>query len=289
MEQNVIPVPLPHEQREHVASTLTPVFYSQVDQHGFTVVQTRKVYTDPDVFRQQWLVCPNGAQYSGHTFYRLFGTTSFRKLLRYLLSHSPCSRETLIQVCPDYAVLTSHLTFLLNQGWFHGNDSWVERETYQDHILNIGRTLEWYVAEWFRLTYSISHLVSVRHGVELAELPLPGDLDVVAFLDEDLVIMVECKSSGEVDEGHVVRFLQRVQSFCPTLAILLIDIPISFSQERVAVFNTALATLGYTPLTGSRGFYRTAMNVYIVNVQHSIEISLRDVLSFHQVRRSAQK
>ena len=50
MEQNVIPVPLPHEQREQVASTLTPVFYSQMAQHGFTVVQTRKVYTDPDIF-----------------------------------------------------------------------------------------------------------------------------------------------------------------------------------------------------------------------------------------------
>ena len=286
MEQNVIPVPLPHEQREQIASTLTPVFYFQIAQHGFTVVQTRKVYTYPDVFRQQWLVCPNGAQYSGHTFYRLFGTTSFRKLLRYLLSHSPCSPEILIQVCPDYTLLTSYLTFLLNQGWFHGNSSWLERGIYQDHILNIGRTLEWYVAEWFRLTYSISHLVSVRHGVELAELPLPGDLDVVAFLDEGLVVMVECKSSSEVDEGQFGRFLQRVQAFHPALAVLLIDTATSFSQERISVFNKALRTLRLAPLVGKKGFYRGIMNTYVVNVEHSIEISLRDVLSYYQWRVS---
>ena len=284
MEPNIVPVPLPHEQREQVASTLAPAFRSQMTQHGFTVVQTHAVYIDSDVFQQQWLVCPNGAQYSGHVFYRLFGTTSFRKLLRYLLSHSPCSRETLMQVCPDHALLTSYLTFLLNQGWFHGNGSWLERGTYQEHILNIGRTLEWYVAEWFRLTYSISHLVSVRHGVELAELPLPGDLDVVACLDNDQIVMVECKSSSEVDEGQVMRFLQRVQAFHPTFAVLLIDTPTSFSQERISVFNKALGTLGLAPLVGKRGFYRGVMNIYIVNVEHSIEISLRDVLSYYQWR-----
>ncbi|GAC1645034.1 MAG: hypothetical protein NVS4B12_10700 [Ktedonobacteraceae bacterium] len=104
MEQNSVPTPLPHEQREHIASPLA--FQQQMAQHGFTIVQTRKVYTDPEVFRQQWLVCPNGAQYSGRTFYRLFGSTSFRKLLRYALSHSPCSRETLAQVCPQETLLT---------------------------------------------------------------------------------------------------------------------------------------------------------------------------------------
>ncbi len=153
--------------------------------------------------------------------------------------------------------------------------------------MNIGRTLEWYVAEWFRLTYSIAHLVPVRHGVELAELPLPGDLDVVAFLDESVVV-VECKSSSEVDEGQVIRFLQRVQAFRPTLAILLIDTSGPFSQERIMTCNAALATVGYGPLTGNRGLYRGAMNIYIINVEHSIEISLRDVLSFHQIRINSQ-
>jgi len=284
MEQNIVPIPLPHEQREQITPSLA--FQDQMAQYGFMVVHTREVYIDPDVFRQQWLVCPNGEQYSGHTFYQLFGTTSFRKLLRYALSHVPCTRETLMQVCPHDALLTSYLTFLLNQGWFRSNGYWLERGPYQEHISNIGRTLEWYVAEWFRLTYSISHLVQVRHGVELAELPLPGDLDTVAFLEENMVVMVECKSSGEVDEGHVMRFLQRVQAFHPTLAILLIDISTSFSQERVATFNAALTMLGYTSLFGSRGFYRGAMNRYVVNVEHSIEISLRDVLQFHQYQKN---
>jgi len=282
MQQNVIPVPLPHEQREQI--TFPETFDHVMNERGFTVVKTRKVYTDPEVFRQQWLVCPNGTSYLGQTFYRLFGTTAFRKLLRYVLSHTSCTREMLEHICLNDTLLTSYLTFLLDQEWFHARGRWFDQGPYQESILNIGRTFEWYVAEWFRLTYSITHLVPVRHGVELAELPLQGDLDVVAFLDDGLVIMVECKSSSEVNEGHFSRFLQRVQAFHPTLAILLIDTPISFSQERLSVFNTALDTLDYAPLHGSRGFYRGTMNVYVVNVEHSIEISLLDVLRFHQWR-----
>ena len=282
MEQKRIAIPLPYEEREWVASTLTSAFDARMSQHGFTTLRTRKIASDPDVFRQQWVVCPNGASYPGHTFFRLFGTTSFRELLRYLLSHTPCTREPLEQMVPHDALLTSYLAFLLDQGWFHlDRGRWYDQGPYQGHISNIGRTLEWYAAEWFRLTYSIDAVVPVRHGVEVSGLPLAGDLDVVAFLDE-LVILVECKSYSEVEQAHFSRFLQRVHAFHPTLAIMLIDTLSPFAHERLALFNAALQSLGYAPLRGSRGFYWGALNSYVVNVERSIETSLLDVLRFHQ-------
>jgi len=277
-------IPVPHEQREQITSPLA--FKYRMAEHGFTVMQTSKVYTDPAVFRQQWLVCPNGTSYPDHAFYRLFGSTHFRKLLRYILPRLPCLRTTLEDICPRNDLLTIYLTFLLDQGWLYQSGRCLERGGYQMHILNIGKTLEWYVAEWFRLTYTISHLVPVRHGVHLAELPLPGDLDVVACLDENRIVMVECKSSNDVDEAHCLRFLQRVEAFHPTLAILLIDTAAPFSAERIATFNATFRALGYPLLRGARGFYRGALDVYIVNVEHSIEISLRDVLQFHQLHTS---
>ncbi len=284
MEQKPIAISLPHEEREWVASTLAPAFYARMRLHGFTTLQTRNVYTDPEVFRQQWLVCPNGVSYNGNTFYKLFGSTSFRKLLRYLLSHTPCTREPLEQVLLNDALLTSYLSFLLNQGWFHLDwDRWYDQGPYQGHISNIGRTLEWYVAEWFRLNYSIDTVVPVRHGVEVAGLPLAGDLDVVAFLNGS-VILVECKSSTEVEQAHFSRFLQRLHAFHPTLAIMLIDTPAPFASERITAFNAALQILSHAPLHGSRGFYWGAMSSYVVNVEHSIEVSLLDVLRFYQMR-----
>ena len=283
MEQKRLAIPLPHEEREWMASTLTPAFDAHMRMHGFTTLRMRNVYTDPDVFRQQWVVCPNGVSYPGHIFYHLFDTISFRKLLRYLLSRTPCTREPLEQLVPHDSLLTSYLSFLLDQEWFHRDGRWYEQGPYQGHISNIGRTLEWYVAEWFRLTYSINTVVPVRHGVEVARLPLAGDLDVVAFLD-DLVILVECKSYSEVEQAHFSRFLQRVHAFRPTLAIMLIDTPSPFAHERLALFNAALQPLSYAPLRGSRGFYWGALNSYVVNVEHSIETSLFDVLRFHQWR-----
>ena len=274
------------KQREHIASPLA--FQQCMQEHGFTLTQTRPMYTDPDVFRQQWLICPNGAYYPSSTFYRFFGTTSFRQVLRHALSHAPRTRQQLENACPDENLLTRYLRFLQDQEWFSWNGWEFHREPYQGHIANIGRTLEWYVAQWFRVNASSTSLASVRHGVQLAELPLPGDLDVVACLDEHVLVMVECKSSSAVDEAHCLRFLQRVQAFHPAYAILLIDTSAPFSPERLAAFNNALHTLDFSPLIGNRGFYRGAMNIYIVNMEHSIETSLNDVTKYHQWRTSLE-
>lgn len=276
MVQENVPIPLPHELREQIVSPT--IFEQQMTERGWTVTYVRKVYTDPEVFRQQWLVCPNGVGYPERTFYRAFGSTPFRKLFRYALSHVPCTRETLEQVCPQQALLASYLTFLQDQGWFSSHGHWFHRGSYQAQISNIGRTLEWYVAEWFRLTYSLSRLVSVYHGVQLAELPLPGDLDVVAILGDQLLTVVECKSASDVDEAHFSLFLQRVQALHPDIAILLIDTPAPFPPERIAAFNAALRHLGHTSLIGSRGFYRGVYGIHVVNVEHSIATSLNDVL-----------
>jgi hypothetical protein len=116
------------------------------------------------------------------------------------------------QICPQEALLTSSLTFLQDQEWFHLQGRWLDRGAYQVHISNIGRTLEWYVAEWFRLTCSITRLVQVRHGVQFAELPLPGDLDV-AILENDLLVVVECKSRSGVDQAHFSFFSNELRLF----------------------------------------------------------------------------
>lgn len=184
--QNNMSIPLPHEQRD---SILSPVAFEHLlAERGWTITHVRQPYTDVEVFRQQWLVCPNGVSYPEGTFYRLFGSTPFRKLLRYALSHVPCTRDMLEQLGLQESVLTSFLTFLQDQGWLYINGRWFERGFYQTHITNIGKTLEWYVAEWFRLTMSTSRLAQVRHGVHLAELSIPGDLDVVAFLNAGLLV-----------------------------------------------------------------------------------------------------
>lgn len=78
----------------------------------------------------------------------------------------------------------------------------------------------------------------------------------------------------------VFRFLQRVQAFRPIFATMLIDTSVPFPHERLVVFNAVLRTLGYAPLVGKRGFYRGAMDVYVVTVERSIEISLSDILKY---------
>lgn len=89
---------------------------------------------------------------------------------------------------------------------------------------------------------------------------------------------------SDVDEAHFALFLQRVHVFHPDIAILLSDTPMSFPFERITVFNAALSRLRQPPLAGNRGFYRGAKGIYVVNIEHSIAISLQDVLRYYQWR-----
>lgn len=97
--------------------------------------------------------------------------------------------------------------------------------------------------------------------------------------------MVECKSSSDVDKAHFSLFLQRVQSFHPDIALLLIDTSTPFSRMRINAFNGALYHLGYAPLAGSGGFYRGPMNISIINVGIGITTSLIDVLTYSHWQR----
>jgi hypothetical protein len=88
MKQECSPVPVPHYLREQLISS--DDFLPRLRERGWSVAAVRPVYTDPEVIRQPWLVCPTGTCYSERTFYHLFGMMRFRKLLRTALLRTPC-------------------------------------------------------------------------------------------------------------------------------------------------------------------------------------------------------
>ena len=271
-----------HQLREGVVNT--SVFNEHVMQWGRCVVRSRSPYDDPMVFRQQWLRSPQGIPYRERALYVKFLQTAFRRWFRFLLNHVPCFLDTFEATPWSPAFCEQSLRFCLDQGWFERHEQWIVRGSYQQTIQDIGRTLEWAVAEWFRLTYSHPTLLQVRHGVEFADMPVPGDLDVVALFDEGMVV-VECKSSSsDVDRHHVSLFLQRVLALHPVLAILLIDTAAPFDPARLDACHQALHELGLPPLAGSNGLYWSGATLYITNVPYALDIALRDVLQFHAKR-----
>ncbi len=288
------------EQEERI---LQDEFRHVLQSCGQTLVRHRGIYSDPSVLKQRWLVTPGSKTYTKKAFYLAFDQTKFRQALRFLVANST---YTLDQIA-SLALNVEQFTFLEEQDFlmrlFSGKREeadllaftaldthkkcWKKGSACQN-IANIGHTLEWYVAEWFRNEY---HALA-RHGVETKEL-ISGDLDVVAFKD-GMHIMVECKSSSQIEEQKLSLFLQRSASFQPDMTLLLIDTESAESVEARTKKLCELLALPYEPkykqLHGKTTFrWIPRYNIYITNTGASIAATLRAVLHLHnslaQMRR----
>jgi hypothetical protein len=229
------------------------------------------------------LVCPNGARYSDRAFYYLFGITYFRKLLRMALLHTPCTTATFAALCPDVSELNTYLAFLRDQELLHNEGNVWSRGKRLFHVTDIGHTLEWYVAEWFRLTETCrSHrLIPVRHGVTFHRSLDIGDIDVVALLDSSWTVTLERKSSSKISTNELALFLKRATLLQPAIAVLLIDTPTLSPDGYIRRLNALLARDGEEPLipvSSAKGMYWGAKHICVSSVSQSLPSSLESVL-----------
>jgi hypothetical protein len=178
------------------------------------------------------------------SFFSQFGDTTFRKLLRFLFDKRLCTHDALKKICGNEHILAQHLTYMkTNKIAEQDEDTWRVSTRYA-HIHDLGKTLEWYIAAWFRL-----HLhAPARYDVKLKGLPKGGDLDVVAFVGEKPVL-IECKSRRieNIDDEELHLFLQRAAYFHPTIALLLVDTDSNTNtlSERIKRIYTTSELIGH--------------------------------------------
>jgi hypothetical protein len=279
MGQTFSPLAVPHGLRESVIAG--DGFVQRVRERGWSVADVRPIYTDPEVIRQPWLVCPNGARYSDRTFYHLFGVTSFRKVLRRALSRLPCPATAFASLCPNPSDLDSYLTFLRDQELLHEDGKVWRRGTRLFQVTDIGHTLEWSIAEWFRLTQSIHRLLPVRHGVTFHRGLDAGDSDIFALFDQ-WAVAVECKSSSTISHLELALFLKRATLLRPAIAVLLIDTPTLSLDGRIRQLNALIARdheEHLSPLSSvGDGIYWGAGQICVTSVSQSLASSLTSVL-----------
>ncbi len=211
---------------------------------------------------------------SSDAFFFHFEDTTFRKLLRHILSRRQCSYADLLQICSNKVVLDQHVSYMLkNHIVVSDSNLWKVNSKYE-HISNLGKTLEWYVAEWF----SIRLKVPARYGVHIKGLAKGGDLDVVAFIAEKPV-MVECKTSkpDTIEDEELHLFLQRIAYFKPLKALLLVDTEskIESLSDRLRKVYITSEIIGPFSSTGAK-FDLSSVN--ISNTRKGIHLALSCVL-----------
>jgi hypothetical protein len=245
---------------------------------GWYLIRHKPIYTDPKVIRIPRRETSNGSEYGENAFYELFGENTFRKLLRHVFFHKVCTHDELERICSSEQKLTKYLTFMIEQGLIiqEGN-TWKKGPSYK-HIDNLGPTLEWYVAEWFRSWLQ----VPARHGVAIKDVADGGDLDVVAFVD-GIRILVECKSGSpsQIHETDITLFLRRAADFNPEIAVLLIDTESRIDQQIDMLNRLRTGGDPLSPQDTQKNLYWGARHIYVTNTKNGIGESLSAVLRLY--------
>lgn len=281
-------------------------FYVALRRRGWHLTSVAPVYDDPNVIRWRVPFISAIDEWESAGFYDAFGDNTFRKVLRAIIgSVQPRTWAQLHSICGNEKKLNGILGYLIASGIAEivGDDnSWMKGLEYQ-HINNIGTTLEWYVAEWFRRELQ----APARHGVTLKEVHQGGDLDVIAFVN-DICVFVECKTSkpSDISETEIRWFLQRAHDFGPDIAVLLIDTdspitkPVRLAAQIARELDwlenhpeatklpaeireglvTSGALDGYS-VAGYRHLYCIGHNAFITGVPESVDTSLSNALRFY--------
>jgi hypothetical protein len=279
-------------------------FDLKLRRQGWHLIRSSPLYSDLRVIAVRNTLSPRNIKSSARPFFEFIGQRTVRKIIRAVLS-TPQSEESLQRICANGARRQDILRCLAEDNLLSQEGSHWTAGSELDGIHDIGATVEWYVAEWFR--YELE--APARHGVYLEEIRNGGDLDVVAFV-ETMRIWVECKTvpPASISKADLGRFLQRNYYFNPEIALLLVDTEDSV-QPVVDGLNNILRDM-HTKLVHLidpalpenaaievpkvlpqqelpdqqrrfRGLYWGPRNVYVANVQREIGDTLDAVLRLY--------
>lgn len=269
---------------------------------GWHLTTHRPVFIDPQVLGPHLTVDWKTDVFpQAPSFFEVFGDATARKLLRALIS-GPQTEEQLGKICGNAATLTRHLDFYRQMGFIvRDGDTW-RKSPPCEHIDNLGSTLEWYVAQWFRTELD----VPARHGVTIEG--VEGDLDVVAFV-EGIRVFVECKvgKPSNVEQAELRHFLQRAYEFNPEIAVFLVDTTSAIEERIITPLNdiyhevarqdgclddaslpVGILRIEAQPRYG-KGIYWGARHIYVVNTAQGIDGALDTVLRHYHARARHQR
>ncbi len=270
---------------EKTHQSIADEFELMLRRQGWHLIRHRPTQSDSRVIRLASQTGQGEAEVCA-VFYEAFGDNTFRKLLRHIFFHKQCGYDELQHICRGAEKLAQHLSFMQHYGLIECEEETIYKGRRYQQINNLGPTLEWYVAEWFRSWLQ----VPARHGVAIKGVADGGDLDVVAFVDS-VRVMVECKSgsAAQITENELSLFLCRAAEFNPEIAVLLIDTE-SKLDAQIALLNR-LRTGGdeISSQDTHHNLYWGVRNVYVTNPRTNIGDSLSAVLRlyFSKIRHKA--
>jgi hypothetical protein len=217
------------------------------------------------------------------SFYEMMKKYSFRLFLRDVIKHQRFFRLENVTRYATLEVTEDYLEYMRNIGLVEKSSDGFRLSL--GHIKSFGETLEWFVAEIFKVEFAAEAI----WGIRFKRPRVGGDYDLIAKVDGSILHM-EIKSSPpkQIYQKEISAFLDRVFDLSPEISIFFTDTELRMKDKIVPMFDEELKKKHNSPLKVTRiekELFQIWDKMFIINAKDSIAANIEKVLSWY-FRRS---
>jgi hypothetical protein len=213
------------------------------------------------------------------SFYEMMKKYSFRLFLREVIKHQNFFRLENVARYATSEVTKDYLEYMENIGLIEKLSGGFELSI--GPIKSFGETLEWFVAEIFKVEFSAEAI----WGIRFKRPKVGGDYDLIAKVDGAILYM-EIKSSPpkQIYQNEICAFFERVSDLSPEISIFFVDTELRMKDKIVLLFEEELKKRHINPPKVTRmekELFQIWDRIFIINAKDSISANIEKVLSWY--------
>lgn len=218
-----------------------------------------------------------------NSLYEMMKKYSFRLFLREVIKHQRFFKLENVTRYATSAVTKNYLDYLILIGLVENATGGFKLKS--NPIKSFGETLEWFVAEIFKVEFAAEAI----WGIRFKRPRVGGDYDLIAKVDGAILYM-EIKSSPpkQVYQQEISAFFDRVSDLSPEISIFFVDTELRMKDKIVVMFEEDLKKRHTHPpkvVRIEKELFHIWDKIFIINAKDSITANIEKVLRWY-FRRS---
>ncbi len=218
-----------------------------------------------------------------NSFYEMLKKYSFRLFLREVIKNQKFFKLENVTRYATSAVTKDYLHYMIYTGLVGSASGGFK--LLQSPIKSFGETLEWFIAEIFKVEF----VVEAIWGIRFKRPRVGGDYDLIAKVDGAILYM-EIKSSPpkQIYQQEISAFFDRVSDLSPEISIFFVDTELRMKDKIVLMFEEDLKKRYSHPpkiVRIEKELFQIWDKIFIINAKDSITANIEKVLSWY-FRRS---
>jgi hypothetical protein len=216
-------------------------------------------------------------------FYEMLKKYSFRLFLREIIKHQKFFTLERVTRYATSEVTKEYLDYIKKIGLAEKADDGFK--LLPSPIKSFGETLEWFVAEIFKIEFAADAI----WGIRFKRPNVGGDYDLIAKVDGSILYM-EIKSSPpkQIYQKEISSFFDRISDLSPEISVFFVDTELRMKDKIVLMFEEELKMKHVNPpklIRMEKELFQILDKIFIINAKDSIVTNIEKVLSWYFRRR----